>query len=559
MKHPIRFLAVLASLSASLGAQTPLGSLQPPATWVDYGVDLLAAGDLDGDGAADLIAAAWIPVPAPGVGVGLRAISGASQQVLWELSELPTAAMPSYRQPRLDGGPDVDADGVPDILFAADAPQGHGRVDVLSGADGSVIHHVSPDQLGLNDVVAARFVGDVNQDGVADYVAGFSRGFATGSTNRMVWFSGATGAQLFFVSVDPSALSDYNGMLAAVGDLDGDGCSELCTSFNGISFYTGRAWLHDGRTGALLRTYDGTEQGALFGSAACGVGDVDGDGRNDFAISAPGGIPGTTAGSSVRVYSGATLLPLWQRAEPQPSHLGWALSSAGDLDADGVPDLLINGDDSPNYPATNAGFALLVSGIDGATIARIDGTPADYFGYSLECLDLDGDGRREFVIAAPDYDTLQPPTGRLDVFRACQLPPQRTCGANAAPGGCDPTLDASGSTQWGAPVNVAVTAAGLAPGRACLLLIGRYPAVLPFSGGATLCIGGPIRRLLAGATTGSPAGAPCTGTFAGTVDEALLASRGFGPGDGFTMQLWVADPSAARGALSDALRLVLCP
>ena len=43
------------------------------------------------------------------------------------------------------------------------------------------------------------------------------------------------------------------------------------------------------------------------------------------------------------------------------------------------------------------------------------------------------------------------------------------------------------------------------------------------------------------------------------LDQPLLTALGFGPGDGLTVQMWVADPPATRGALSDALRIVLCP
>ena len=93
-------------------------------------------------------------------------------------------------------------------------------------------------------------------------------------------------------------------------------------------------------------------------------------------------------------------------------HLGWSLAPAGDVNGDGKDDLLIGAPwADPGTPAkTSAGGARVVYGrattteIDLATDTqgfRIDGAAdGDRAGYSVATGDVNGDGRRDFVLGA---------------------------------------------------------------------------------------------------------------------------------------------------------------
>lgn len=553
MKHLHSSIAVAAALTGTVAAQVPTGQSQPPSGWIDYGVEMAAAGDIDGDGANDLFVAAWVPIlPAQGVnGVGLRVLSGLDLHVLWERTELPVAPITNYRLPRIDGGPDVNADGVPDLLLAADCFFGQGRVDVLSGVDGSVIHHASPTQLSANDVVAAHFVGDLDGDGTDDYAAGFS---TFGQFGKIVWFSGATGNVLQSVPSNGQTLLMFGYPMSAIGDLDGDGVLELSlgdTSFNGS---TGRAWIHNGRTGALIRTVDGEAAGDGLGGTATDLGDIDSDGHPDFAISAVGA-------KAVRAFSGATGAKLWDHAESQPFlNFGAGLSRVEDLDADGVSELLVGGV-THNIQSSPLGLgrAWILSGASGATLSSLAGSPlGDYFGLAVQGVDLDGDGRSEIVIAAPDLFHQASLGGRIEAFSTCPLPPQYTCIGNQSQAGCIPALSVYGSTIWSAPVNLTLSGQDLPRFQPSLLLVGHDPGELTF-GSNTLCLDRPFRRILPQITGGSPQGSVCSGLGQRVLDQPLLTSLGYGPGDGLTAQIWIADPPSVRGALSNAIRIVLCP
>src|SRR5678816_452821 len=72
-----------------------------------------------------------------------------------------------------------------------------------------------------------------------------------------------------------------------------------------------------------------------YGKALAGLGDVDGDGYGDFAVSAPLAQPV----SYVEARSGRSGNLIW-RATGGRKAIGWTLTAAGDADADGTGDVV---------------------------------------------------------------------------------------------------------------------------------------------------------------------------------------------------------------------------
>jgi hypothetical protein len=210
---------------------------------------------------------------------------------------------------------DFNGDGVPDIAVGSpDFPVGSfgplGIVRVHSGVNGKVLKTlpgpgVSGAQFG--GVVAAA--GDLDADGVPDLIASGDMEYSD-YVGHVRAFSGATGAVLFTLEGEPH--DRLGSSLSAAGDWDGDGHADVLAGA-GASYGDNYVLLISGATGAVLKKLM-IDQPWLsfgfdtqFGAACAGTGDVDGDGRADFAVGAPGAPTsdgGSTKVGKACIYSG---------------------------------------------------------------------------------------------------------------------------------------------------------------------------------------------------------------------------------------------------------------
>ncbi len=136
----------------------------------------------------------------------------------------------------------------------------------------------------------------------------------------------------------------------------------------------------------------------LFGWRVRAMGDVDGDGVVDFAVSAP--FFQLNIGR-VSMRSGADGSELWSRNAnvQQQSHiLGFALERGADMDGDGVDEVFA----SAPFWNSGPGFVHVFSGATGATLQTLSGAATlDRFGYSVATRgDFDGDGVDDVAVAA---------------------------------------------------------------------------------------------------------------------------------------------------------------
>jgi hypothetical protein len=141
-----------------------------------------------------------------------------------------------------------------------------------------------------------------------------------------------------------------------------------------------------------------------FGEIVAGMGDIDGDGKGEIAIASPRtddharSLPG-----EVRVYSGATGAELRRWSGAQPGELyGRMVVSAGDVDRDGTEDLAV----SAPWHATDAGRRVgrleLRSGKTGAVLAGFTGDEAEcWFGWHVRrAPDPEKQGRPALLISS---------------------------------------------------------------------------------------------------------------------------------------------------------------
>ncbi len=376
-------------------------------------------------------------------------------------------------------GPDWDGDGVPDVLAGAPEdpmfqgnylpppgtpPQtspGNGRVEVISGATGNILHTVSGPFFQGRYGSSFSALGDVDGDGVLDVAVG-APNFVVFNGNVDV-LSGATllpiypaitestlpGTMCFAI---PNSGASFGHAMAAGGDVTGDGISDLWIGApynNGtLNIMPSRIEVHSGADGSLvggacglsaafpwnlgwsvaepedvngdgvldiigstlsqgsIRTFSGVD-GSLINSytglgafAITLIPDQDGDGVRDIAASEPSASFNATLGGGFRILSGATLATLNVLFGHIPHGLlGWSMDASGDFDGDGVKDLAVGA--FGDYSGT-PGYVEVYSGATLQLLAHITSPVlGNGFGTSV-CFvgDLTGDGREELAVGA---------------------------------------------------------------------------------------------------------------------------------------------------------------
>ena len=183
---------------------------------------------------------------------------------------------------------DLDGDGVNDFLVTAPFYNGgFGKVYIYSGGNGDLIDTITaPDAYYFG--YSARAVGDVNHDGVSDFIVGGPAG------NLAVVYSGADRSILHQFQDAPG--NGFGASVSGAGDLNGDGTIDLIVGATRFSPHpslpqAGRVDAYSGKDGALLWSYPGSYANGRLGGGVGALGDVNGDGVPDVVAAAAGGGP----------------------------------------------------------------------------------------------------------------------------------------------------------------------------------------------------------------------------------------------------------------------------
>lgn len=217
-----------------------------------FGTTLAAPGDTDKDGVQDLAVGAPFADPAGEASGRVWVISGATGADLFTASG---AAVGEKAGLGLSAAGDVDGDGYADLAVGAPfAKKGgtarYGRVDVFSGRSGQAI------RTWLGDSIDDRFgwsvaaAGDVDGDGAGDVSVGAPWADAGGRrSGTVVVLSGLDGAALTALHGDAAGM-ELGTSVSAAGDLDGDGCSEVLAGAPAALSERGLALVASPRAGA---------------------------------------------------------------------------------------------------------------------------------------------------------------------------------------------------------------------------------------------------------------------------------------------------------------------
>jgi hypothetical protein len=288
----------------------------------------------------------------------------------------------------------VDGDGIPD--YALGSPFDSGAL-LQSGADGSTIitFYESP---GTSFGAATASIGDLDGDGHAEFAVSAPDMNTAESGGVVRLYHGQSLTP--FDELTGSVGSGFGARILAVSDRTRDGFPELLISAPRATSASvnrpGEVALVDAVEGDVLLVLAGDLDNGSYGLATAEASDLSGDGVPDYVIGAPQ--YSASAAGRIQARSGADGTLLWSRDGAGGDVYGSAACVLGDLDGDGVDDLAVG---APQNWKTNIGdgYVDILSGADGGWLGRVEAPPgAVAFGASLLALgDLGQDGTLELV------------------------------------------------------------------------------------------------------------------------------------------------------------------
>ncbi|MBT3339332.1 MAG: hypothetical protein HN405_00150 [Planctomycetes bacterium] len=241
--------------------------------------------------------------------------------------------------------------------------------------------------------------GDIDGDGINDIVTG------SPWSSKAYVYSGATGEELLFFQGEGhiwGQISDDNfgHCVDSIEDLNGDGVREIIVAAKSASVpihgRVGRVTVYSGADGSEIYVLDGDSTSGSYGVRAINGGDIDRDGIDDILIGCPGGTnPGISDKGYIDVISGAdgSLVRRIPSADGAYGYFGLLVDAFHDLDGDGCADFLVGIYDPGN---TSNRLVKILSGATGLPLLIVD-QYAWLGGASARIHDYDGDGIKDFM------------------------------------------------------------------------------------------------------------------------------------------------------------------
>ena len=403
--------------------------------WALMGCSVSGAGDVNGDGYADVIVGAYMYSPGGGRAFVYHGGPSGISTIAATTLNPDLAGNPRFGT-SVSGAGDVNEDGYADVIVGADGYSGEGGAFVYHGGAAGISTTpatiVASGQANAYMGESVSGAGDVNYDGCDDVIVG-AKFYSNGQYREgaaLVYYGSATG-----IPTTPSAILDINvenaylgRHVSDAGDMNGDGIADVVVSSTLGGTIPGVAFVfHGGLLGIATGPDAIMESDQVGAGLVCvsGAGDVNGDGYADVIAGAPAYDNGAAGGGAGLIYHGGPSSIMMMFLTPSASAgglgVGASVSGAGDVNGDGYADVIAG---SPNYTngESQEGAACVfhggASGISPTVAAMMESDQdAALLGFSVsDAGDVNGDGYGDVIVGAFGYDSGEPDEGAAFVY-----------------------------------------------------------------------------------------------------------------------------------------------
>lgn len=384
-------------------SSTPNTTINGSQTTEQFGFCVASAGDVNGDGYSDVVVGTNLDRFYEFLGSPTGLSSTPALVVNYPIS-------PEHFGLSVASAGDVNGDGYSDVIVGSNpfgGPVGHAYIFLGSNSGLSAI----PSTVLTGTVSDGRFgfcvasAGDINGDGYSDVIVSEPQGSLVqiflGSIAGLVSTPSQT---IYGVGSD-----DFGHTVSSAGDVNGDGYSDILIGAPGTSGQKGAAYLYLGSASGLILSNSisdiNNSNNDYFGNGISCIGDVNGDGYSDIMISAYG--TSSYKGSVYLYFGSATGInstpTITINGNSTGDEFGYKLVCAGDVNGDGYSDILIGAMGTSSFTGNAYLYYGSPTGISASPSITLSGTSGgSYFSYSLaSCGDINGDGFSDIIVGAP--------------------------------------------------------------------------------------------------------------------------------------------------------------